>query len=202
MYRLQKIDELSLPSHQYLTPEDECFYFMNYTRLDLGYTSENDLILNFKKRMDRQNRPAEWKWKLWAIRKISELFIQNLPPVTEPNTVFVPIPPSRVKTDPLYDDRVIQVLRNFCNSQPNAEFRDIITVNANMTPTHEAKMSPDEIIPFLTIDKVLCAVQKEKIILVDDVITEGAHFKACQRLLQAEFRDSQIKGLFVARTQH
>ena len=121
MYHLQKIDELTLPSHQYLTPEDECFYFMNYTRLDLGYTNENDLILNFKKRMDRRNRPAEWKWKIWAIEKISELFIQNLPSVNEQNTILVPIPPSKVKTDALYDDRVVQIVRNFCSSQTKAE---------------------------------------------------------------------------------
>jgi hypothetical protein len=201
MYRLQKIDELLLPSHQYLTAEDECFFFMNYTRLDQGYTPVNDLILNFKKAMGRQGR-VEWKWKGWAIGKVSELFIQSLPPIDAPNVIFVPIPPSKIKSDPLYDDRIVQVLNNFCNNRPNAEFREIISVTANMTPTHEAKMSPDEILQFLAVNKARCQPQKENIVLVDDVITEGAHFKACQTLLRAEFPNSRITGLFIARTQH
>ena len=81
---------------------------MNYTRLDQGYTTENDLIMNFKKKMDRVGRP-EWKYKRADISKISDLFIQNLPPIDKPNVIFVPVPPSRVKTDALYDDRVVQL---------------------------------------------------------------------------------------------
>jgi predicted amidophosphoribosyltransferase len=54
----------------------------------------------------------------------------------------------------------------------------------------------------LAIDKKLCQDQKQNIILVDDVITQGAHFKACKTLLQQEFPNSKIKGLFIARTVH
>lgn len=202
MYRLQKIDELLLPSHQYLTADDECFFFMNYTRLNLGFTPENDLILNFKKDMSRRNNAAEWKWKAKAIKQVSDIFLQNLPEINEPNVLFVPIPPSRARTDELYDNRIIQVLTNFCQDRANAEFREIITLANNMTPTHEEKKSPEEIIPLLTVDDALCQDQKEIIFLVDDVITEGAHFKACQAVLQQRFPNSRIKGLFIARTIH
>ena len=80
--------------------------------------------------------------------------------------------------------------------------REIVSVHENMTPTHERKMTPDEILPFLRVNKTLCREPKPIIFIVDDVITEGAHFKAIQSLLKPEFPDSKIKGLFVARTQH
>lgn len=105
MYRLQKIDELLLPSHRYLTPEDECFFFMTYSRLGLGFTPENDLIMNFKKKMDRKGR-GEWAYKEQAIQKVSNLFIQGISPIDDSGIVLVPIPPSRMKGDPLYDDRI------------------------------------------------------------------------------------------------
>ena len=199
-YRLQKIDELLLPSHQYLAEDDECFFFMTYTRLDQGFTPENDLIMNFKKGMDKQGR-NEWKWKGFAIARISELFINNIPPLKKP-AIFVPIPPSNAKNDPMYDDRIVQVVNNFCNARENAECREIILANANVIPTHKEKKSPDELLPFLTVDKALCQDQVRNILIVDDVITEGAHFKACQTLLKAEFPNSKIKGLFIARTEH
>lgn len=201
MYRLQKIDELHLPSHQYLTPEDECFFFMTYTRLGLGFTPENDLIMNFKKKMDKRGR-YEWRYKEQAIREVSNLFIQGIAPIDEPGVVLVPIPPSRMKGDPMYDDRIVQVAKNFCKARQDAELREIIYLNQNMPPTHESKMSPDEILPYLEIDETQWQDQNYNFVLVDDVITEGAHFKACQSLLQERFTEAMIQGLFIARTLH
>jgi len=37
------------------------------------------------------------------------------------------------------------------------------------------------------------------IVLVDDVITSGAHFKACQRMLQMELRGIAVVGVFWAK---
>lgn len=201
MYRLQKIDELLLPSHPYLTPEDECFFFMTYSRLGLGFTPENDLIMNFKKKMDRKGR-GEWMYKEQAIRTVSNLFIQGTQPINEPNVIFVPIPPSKVKGDPLYDDRIVQVATNLCNAKPHGELREIIFLTQNMPPTHANKLSPEEILPYLQVNEALCQDQKLNVVLVDDVITEGAHFKACQSLLRERFPHSRISGLFIARTLH
>jgi hypothetical protein len=201
MYRLQKIDELLLSSHQYLTPEDECFFFRSYTRLDLGFTKENSFIMNFKKKMERKGK-NDWKYKAQAILEASDLFIQGTPPINAPDVIFVPIPPSRMKGDPLYDDRNVQLISNLCNAKPNGELREIIYVNQNMPPTHEHKMSPDEMLPYLEVDEALCRDPKPNIVVVDDVITEGAHFKACQGLLRQWFPNSRITGLFIARTLH
>jgi predicted amidophosphoribosyltransferase len=201
MYRLTKIDELLLPSYQYLDDDDECFFFMTYTRLNQGYTKENDLILNFKKKVDRRGKP-EWKYKLAAIDSVAKLFIENIPPIGKPNVLFIPIPPSRCKEDKMYDDRVVKVLDKFCEARPNTEYREILSITENMTPTHESKMSPKDLMKYIRVDKQLCDPPKKYIYLVDDVITDGSHFKACKNILQSAFPKATIKGLFIARTLH
>jgi hypothetical protein len=58
--RLTKIDDLTRPDHSYLTANDDCYFIGEYTaRRGFAFSSTNNLILNFKKPMDRRNRPAE-----------------------------------------------------------------------------------------------------------------------------------------------
>ena len=201
-YHLQKIDELLLPSYKHLTSDDECYFFMGYTPLYKARTPENSLILNFKKDMDRISNRPEWKWKGNAINEVSELFIRSIPPIIAQSSILVPVPPSKIKGDSMYDDRLVQLVRNFCATHTNTEFREIVGINANMTPTHVDEKSPDELIPLLTVDKSLCAPSKDQIVIVDDVLRHGAHFKAIKTLLQPEFPDSNIIGLFIARCLH
>lgn len=201
IYLLQKIDELLLSSYKYLTADDECYFFMGYTPIHIALNAENDLMMNFKKAMNTKGT-SQWKWKGAAIDKISDLFIQNIQPILEPNAILVPVPPSKIKGDILYDDRLIQVITKYCAAHQNAELREIIYATETITPTHEEKKTPEELLEVLKIDKNLCQDKKDNIIIVDDVLRDGAHFKACKSLLQPEFPNANIKGLFIARTQH
>ena len=151
--------------------------------------------------MDKRGR-TEWKYKGMAINKIGNMFAQSLPRFPFSGTIIVPIPPSKVKTDPLYDDRIIQVMNIFCRDHQDADLREIISVQSNKVPSHEVRASPDGILPYLSVNKALCKNQKPAIVLVDDVLTSGAHFKACQTLLRQEFPKSIIRGLFIARAVH
>ena len=40
---------------------------------------------------------------------------------------------------------------------------------------------------------------KDKVILVDDIITTGSHFKACKSIIKKEFPEVEGQGLFIAR---
>ena len=76
--KLSEIDNLSRFDHKYLTPNDRCFFFGEYTpRLGYEGSKINDLILNFKKPPDRKNKPR-WKYKEEAIERIAEAFKRSL----------------------------------------------------------------------------------------------------------------------------
>jgi len=198
---LLQIDELVFSQHYYLEPSDLCFYLKEYTSYaGFSHSYANDLIQNFKKPMDRRGTP-EWKWKLWAIREITRLFIEAHPETPNlSHIIFVPIPPSKVKTDELYDDRIVQVTSAFCEAR-NGDFREILSIKENVEASHEAgqRPRPVEIEANLQLNPDLCQSFKDVIILVDDMITTGAHFKACQNKLKTVFPNAIIKGMFITR---
>jgi hypothetical protein len=67
----------------------------------------NNLISNLKKKVDRRGRP-EWVHKERAIQRAGQELRQVLDQVLRNNLdglTIVPMPPSWIKTNPMYDDR-------------------------------------------------------------------------------------------------
>ena len=101
----------------------------------------------------------------------------------------------------MYDDSNMRLLQLSSENRPYTDVREIMAVVNSVEASHdlEDRPGPDEIRANLQVDEGLCIGQKPRIILLDDVITAGAHFKACQALLQPYFPESSISGLFIAR---
>lgn len=69
--RLTEIDELTRPDHSWLTADDRCYFLGEYTaRQGYAYSPTNSLILNFKKPLDRQDRP-EWRYSARRLRSVA-----------------------------------------------------------------------------------------------------------------------------------
>jgi hypothetical protein len=108
--RLTKIDELTRGDHTYLEGSDECLFFGDYTaRKGFAYSATNNVVLNFKKPVKYKGK-AGWQYKGKAIKEIAQAFSENLGSALGTLTL-VPIPPSKLKTDPEYDDRLMEMLR-------------------------------------------------------------------------------------------
>ena len=108
--KLSKIDDFLRSNHFYLEEDDHCWFFGEYTaKSGYDYSETNSLISNFKKSVDRKGRPKEWQYKE-AISKIAKIFQPLLKKLQEREFTLVPIPPSKAKSHPLYDDRMIRVL--------------------------------------------------------------------------------------------
>src|SRR5262245_44090882 len=104
--RLTAIDELIRPDHSYLEANDECYFLWEYTaRKGFGFSETNGLIHNFKKSMDRRGKP-EWRYKDKAIKRAAAAFWQTANKPFLRTATLVPIPPSKAKSDPMYDDRI------------------------------------------------------------------------------------------------
>ena len=197
--RFTEIDELTRPDHSWLTDEDRCYFLGEYTaRQGYAHSPTNDLILNFKKPLDRRGRP-EWQYKERAVQRAATAFRQALGAAPAPMT-FVPVPPSKARAHPLHDDRVARMLRTIWPGQP-ADIRDIIIQPESVDAAHESPVRPppSQIEAGYQIDETLTAPEPEFIAIVDDVLTTGAHFRAASSVLAARFPDVQIVGLFVAR---
>ena len=200
MSNLVKIDELIIGQHWSLSQTDECYYLLEYTARQRPPLSRgNDLIMNLKKPMDRKGRP-EWRYKEWAINEIARELRSSLSVVIDfPSTTIIPIPPSKIRTNPLYDDRNLKTLRKACPT--DADIRELIIGKKDMSASHESDFRPSvaEILDNYTLNPNIHPEIRENIVLFDDVVTAGSHYVACRQFLEGYWLLKKIKGVFVAR---
>ncbi len=194
------IDDLIRPLYAHLSETDQCYFLREYTS-GRGFTHSetNRLISNLKKTPDRRGRP-EWYYKERAIEQIAHEFRASLNLEALRKVTLIPMPPSKCKDDPLYDDRMLQVLRKMDEEQ-QLDIRDLLILCESTTPAHTAAARPriEELVGNLDVYEALMHPEPTSIALVDDVITTGAHFVACKVVLQERFPGIAIRGLFVAR---
>ena len=198
--RLTKIDDLTRPDHSYLTAADDCYFLGEYTaRKGFAFSATNRLIFNLKKGMDRRGRP-EWPYKAMAIQAVADALRAALNDKARQTLTFVPVPPSKAKSDPLYDDRLVQVLRAVWPGQA-ADVRELIVQPVSTGAVHDRddRPTPAALESGYVIDRGLVSPKPQIIAVIDDMVTTGAHFVAIRNMLRREFPNSRIIGAFVAR---
>lgn len=197
--KLSQIDELTRPDHYYLLDSDQCYYFGEYTaRKGFSHSATNSLILNLKKNVVHAGQPG-YQYKNVAIQNVSNCLNSLL---SHPELIsFVPVPPSKHRNDPLYDNRLNQVLDQFRVLNNNVDYRDLVIQTTSTEATHNAdnRLSPEELLDLYTIDQSLIAGIRQHIFIFDDMLTTGSHFKAIEQLLNNYIDNIIIYGLFVAR---
>ncbi len=199
--RLTKIDDLTREDHSYLTEDDTCYYLGEYTaRAGYAFSYTNDLILNFKKSMDRREKP-EWRYKEWAINAAAAAFHAALDDRAFARMTFVPVPPSKAKDHEMYDDRVFRMLLKI-RPNPQLDVRELLVQTQSTDAFHETdqRPSPEGLEALYEIDDSQASRQPiESLAVVDDLLTTGAHFRAAETVLSARFPGTEIIGLFIAR---
>jgi hypothetical protein len=198
--RLTSVDQLSRPDHARLQESDQCGFFGEYTaRKGFIFSETNDLILNFK--IGVQYRGTNrWPHKQRAIKAIGEAFGVALSKDWLDSATLVPVPPSKSRNNPLYDDRVLQMLRCI-PSNKQLDIRELIIQIGERDAAHEAdcRPRPEDLLAIYQINEALAAPEPVSIGIFDDLLVTGCSFKACQALLQGRFPEVPIFGLFVAR---
>ena len=201
-FRPVKIDEALRQEHCHLTADDDCYFFGEYqSRAGFSASPTNGLISNFKKSVSRRGLP-EYRYKEQSIVQIGQLIRSSIASASLGASTFVPIPPSRAKGDALYDDRLVRALGT---GSPALDVREVL-VKTHSTRAHheygegERRPTPDELYEVLAIDETqLLTPLKPWIILFDDVLTNGTHFKACKRRLVERIPDAKVIGIFIGR---
>lgn len=199
--RLTKIDELTRGDHTFLTDEDECLFFGEYTaRKKWSYSETNRLILNFKKPVTRKGQP-EWQYKARAINEVARAFSTYIADAFRSITL-VPVPPSKLRSDPEYDDRMMDMLRAL-SALPGItpDVRELVIQTRPMPAAHDSmnRPPPAEWEKVYAIDEALAQSAPTWIGIVDDVLVTGCRFRAMSTVLKKRFPDARITGLFIAR---
>ncbi|EJN2862229.1 hypothetical protein NPT69_001072 [Salmonella enterica subsp. enterica serovar Yaba] len=94
------------------------------------------------------------------------------------------------------------ILRICRELNPSVDYRELVAQNNSTTASHMAvnRPSPDEIVANYRINTDLLEGCRSNIVVFDDVLTAGSHFKAMKTFLRQSLPEANIAGLFVART--
>jgi hypothetical protein len=199
--RLTRIDELTRGDHSYLADTDECLFFGDYTaRKGFAHSPTNNLILNFKKPVKYKNTPS-WRYKNRAIAQVADAFSKNLGSDLGKLTL-VPVPPSKIKSDPEYDDRMMSMLALVKGPAGiRTDVRELIKQTKGMPAAHDSdnRPPPAEWESVYQIDESLIQPTPAWIGIIDDLLVTGSRFRAISNIFKERFPQSRITGLFIAR---
>ena len=190
----------------FLLPTDECYYLGDYISGG-GYAASkiNQLIFNLKKPPHAIGRSVwEYGYKQNAIAQVAQELAEALNFENIGSSVtLIPIPPSKTRGHPEYDDRMMQVCRQIRQQHaPQVEVIDAIEMGQDIGSYHAGgrRLRPKELERYLRWTVQPGQTLRRYVLLVDDVITQGAHFRACHSIVSQHAPQSKIIGLFVART--
>lgn len=199
--RLTKIDELTRPDHSFLEPDDECLFFGDYSaRKGFSHSATNQLILNFKKPTKYRGTPS-WYYKELAIKQAASALSQSIGNALGKITL-VPVPPSKLKSDPEYDDRVMDMLRAIrAPAGIIPDVRELVLQTQPLVAAHESstRPPPEAWEAVYRVDENLAQTTPQWIGVIDDLLVTGCRFRAISSVLKKRFPSSRITGLFLAR---
>jgi predicted amidophosphoribosyltransferase len=197
---LLKLDAIALERHVDLDSDDICHYWREYTSgTSYDHSETNQLIRNFQISVLESHRKHH---KELAIQQLSKEFIHVIPKEsTYELCTFVPIPPSKPCEHPEYDNRLIKLLEEvgrLKNIQVDIRPLIIQTTETKPSKANEQRLSINALLQIYELNQKLLSPIPKGIIVFDDVLTKGTHFKAAKKLLQDTYSNIPVIGLFIA----
>jgi len=159
-------------------------------------SATNSIVSNLKKPVSLRGQP-QYYYKERDITQVSNWLRAAIRPQFLEVATIVPMPPSCCKDDPEYDDRMVRIARGTgCR-----DVRELLVQTVTIPSFHSSgqRRSVSQLIQNWEIDQDLVAPTPQVIVILDDVLTTGAHFKAAVQMLGGRFENVRMVGVFYAR---
>jgi hypothetical protein len=204
--RFSIVDETTWDEYFYIGPGDDCFYiwermsnlWKSGQRPDYSKYPTNGFISNFQiPVVCKTDNPFRYKHKIAAIKHAAEALGKLVSNDLRTSATFVPIPPSKTKDDPEYDARLLKALKAV-RDPPLADVRELVLQNENVDSKQKG-LSPEDRASNYYVNEDAVDPEPRRIVVFDDVLTTGSHFKAMKLVLSRRLPEVQICGLFLAR---
>jgi hypothetical protein len=201
---LQQLDGASRADHIYLSDSDRCAFLTQYVG-GRGYRAGgcNQLLRNFKCRPSLAAHDARLGYyKRRAIECLARWLRAAVPRRMVEACTWVPIPPSRQPGDPDFDDRLLRTLR-LAFGDYDLDLRALLRQTRSTASDHagRARLSEAELLQIIRVDGASLAARplRARIVLFDDVLTSGKHFRCCARRLGEVLPGVPVAGVFLMR---
>jgi hypothetical protein len=211
--RLTGIDESNRDEHYFLAPDDHCYFFGEFFS-NKGYSGgpTNQLITNYKRTPSEiAASPKASALRYYRDRAIAEIAAgmrRQFRSLVERCT-FVPLPSSKIFGDLDYCDRLEQTLRRAFGDFPHVDIRILLRQTESIPADHKRlregcrRIRYEDLLAITEIDDTqLAQPLRDAVILFDDVITSGKHYKVAKTRVLEISPGREILGIFVARAIH
>ena len=197
---LQRIGPAEACDHSYLDGDD-CYYLWRYETGMRNRRSitcpENMFIISLKfSPLCRVREPLRWSRKQASIEHAGRALSETVPADWRQGYTWVPIPPSRLLDEPGYDPRLVDIIRSI--TPPPADVRPLLRQTQSV-PSLRKGFPPAARARMMAVDECFSTPAPERIILFDDLIASGSHFKAAQQVLLERFPQACVFGVFLSR---
>jgi hypothetical protein len=200
--KLRRVNREARDDHHYLSSADECWYLGLY-RPGARNWPLNRLILQFKcppTQAARQARAGHSKRA--AISAIALALRAAVPRRCAEAMTWVPIPTSADSADPDYDERLLETLVLAFEGY-DLDVRPLLRLGCSTGADHRGhvRLALDTLRGLLSVDEAALARAplRARIMLFDDLLTSGKHYRCCEQRLRACLQDVPISGCFIAR---
>ena len=198
------LDPPARADHLLLSERDRCAYLAEYP-VGRAYRDSpmSRLVRDFKcapalTRMDARSKQRKHE----AIVKMADWLRAAVTREQAERCTWVPIPPSKRRGDPDFDARLETTLSQAFRDC-DLDLRRLLYQSGNSHSDHSAaiRLSEQALYDMLRVDIAELQRQplRKRIVLFDDVLTSGKHFKCCQRRLLECVPQIPVLGLFLLR---
>jgi hypothetical protein len=198
-------------AYPFLAREDRCLFLGDFHgRKGWGGGPTNQLIANFKRsRADIEGKSTTRRLRRYKERAVDEISNALRREFTreevESLCTFVPIPTSKRPDDPLYCDRLERTLRRAFTGY-RSDIRLLLRQTLSTAADHrrgEDRVRYERLLEITELDpRQLVPALRPVVILFDDVLTTGKHYKVAKAKIREVFPEQPIVALFVARCLH
>jgi hypothetical protein len=201
---LVALDEQMRTDHCFLGDADRCHCMAEYLPgRGTAANRINQLIANLRCTPSiATTDPRRRRYKLQAIGEVARALRAAASQSWVECATWIPIPTSRPPSDADYDDRLQCVLRQAFVGYA-LDMRSLLYQTETTVADHASvrRSSFAALYGLIRLDRQLLARAplRDRIVLFDDVLTTGKHYKCCERRLREAGVQIPISGLFVAR---
>ena len=198
------LDDSMRSDHAYLTETVRCWCLAEYQSGASYRVSEvNQMIINLKCRPSiALADPRRMHYKELAMDAVARGLRAALSRSSVESATWIPIPPSRPALDADHDDRLQRILTLAFRGY-DLDLRRLLYQTEVTAPDHTRarRLSAESLYRIIGLDQPLLGIRPLRacVVLFDDVLTTGKHYKCCERRLRETLVGIPISGLFVAR---
>jgi hypothetical protein len=201
---LTPLDAPSCAEHSFLAASDRCAFLAQY-RAGQGHHTGccNQLIRNFKcpPSISRQD-VRRGRYKQQAIATLARWLRDAVTREQAEHCTWVPVPPSKRCDDPQFDDRLSRTLQ-LAFAGYDVDVRALLYQAQSTLADHagQSRLGAEALYRLLRLDPraLACWPIREHIVVFDDVLTSGKHYKCCERRLREALPGTPITGVFLVR---